>query len=406
MTRRVRFVNRVFPPAPGATGLYLAEMADALAAHGWAVDVVTGPAAGAPAVETRPSGVVVRRVGAEVEKGRGTARRALGYAAFFPRALAAAARAPRPDVVVLKTDPPMLAALGPVLRRLTGARVVLWAQDVYPDVAEALGVLPPGGLASRALGRLAAHALRRADAVVAIGRCMAERLEGMGAAAVTVVPNWAPAGVRVLPRAGNAFRAAHGLGDAFVAMYSGNLGLAHPVGALLDAAGALAASHPEALVVFVGDGPQRAWAEAETVRRGLATVRFLPFQPAERLAESLGAADVHLVAMDEALAGLVVPSKLYGALAAGRPVVFVGPEASEAARLVREHACGTVVAGVAPDALGAAIAGALAVWAADPEARLAAGGRAAHAAPVGPDVSAFAHVLTNSRSGQTEKSVR
>ncbi|HEX9951897.1 MAG TPA: glycosyltransferase family 4 protein [Rubricoccaceae bacterium] len=392
---RVRFVNRVFPPAAGATGLYLAEMADALAAHGWAVDVVTGPAPGAPAVETRPSGVTVRRVGREVEKGRGTVRRALGYAAFFPRALAAAARAPRPDVIVLKTDPPLLATLGPTLRRLTGARIVLWAQDVYPDVAEALGVLPPGGVTARALGRLAAHALRRADAVVAIGRCMAERLESRGARSVTVIPNWAPAGIRVLPRAGNPFRAEHGLGDAFVAMYSGNLGLAHPVGALLDAAGALAETHPEALVVFVGDGPQRAWAEAEVGRRSLANVRFIPFQPAARLAESLGAADVHLVAMEEALAGLVVPSKLYGALAAGRPVVFVGPEASEAARLVREHACGTVVAGSATDALGGAIADALAAWASDPEARLAAGERAARAAPVGPDVSVFSHVLTN-----------
>ncbi|HEX8299356.1 MAG TPA: hypothetical protein VF594_09375, partial [Rubricoccaceae bacterium] len=125
-----------------------------------------------------------------------------------------------------------------------------------------------------------------------------------------------------------------------------------------------------------------------------ASVRFLPFQPAERLAESLGAADVHLVAMDEALAGLVVPSKLYGALAAGRPVVFVGPEQSEAARLIREHACGTVVSGVAPDALGPAVAHALAEWAADPEARAAAGERAAKAAPVGPDAAAFARVLT------------
>ena len=390
--RRVLFVNRVFPPAAGATGLYLAELADALAARGWAVDVVTGPAAGAPARETRPSGVTVRRVSREVETGRGTARRALGYAAFFPRAVAAVARAPRPDVVVLKTDPPMLAALGPLLRRLTGARVVLWAQDVYPDVAEVLGVLPPDGVAARVLGRIAARSLRRADAVVAIGRCMAERLAARGARAVAVVPNWAPAGIRVVPREDNPFRAAHGLGDRFVAMYSGNLGLAHPIAALLDAAGALAAMPApagDALVVFVGDGPQRAWAEAEVARRGLANVRFAPFQPAARLSESLGAADVHLVAMDERLAGLVVPSKLYGALAAGRPVVFVGPEASEAARLIREHECGTVVAGVEAGRLGAAVAEAVAAWASAPGIG-AAGFRAAGASPVGPAAAAAA----------------
>ncbi len=388
--KRVRFVNRVFPPATGATGLYLAELADALAARGWHIEVVTGPALGAPARETRPSGVTVRRIGAEVETGRGVLRRGLGYAAFFPRVLATARRGARPDAIVLKTDPPMLAALGATLRRLTGARVVLWAQDVYPDVAEALGVLPRGGVAARALGRLAARALRRADAVVAIGRCMAERLAARGARDVAVVPNWAPASVRVLPRAGSAFRAEYGLGDAFVAMYSGNLGLAHPIGALLDAATRLAETAPEALVVFVGDGPQRAWAAAEVARRGLSNVRFLPFQPAARLAESLGAADVHLVAMDEALVGLVVPSKLYGALAAGRPVVFAGPEASEAARLIREHGCGTVVAGVPAEGLGVAVAAAVASWDARPDERAAAGARAAAAAAVGPDAAADA----------------
>ena len=400
--RRVLFVNRVFPPAAGATGLYLAELADALAARGWAVDVVTGPAAGAPARETRPSGVTVRRVGREVEKGRGTARRALGYAAFFPRVVAAVARAPRPDVVVLKTDPPMLAALGPLLRRLTGARVVLWAQDVYPDVAEVLGVLPPDGVAARVLGRIAARSLRRADAVVAIGRCMADVLGARGARSVTVVPNWPPAGVRPVPREGSAFRVEYGLGDRFVAMYSGNLGLAHPIGALLDAAVELARQAPDALVVFVGDGPQKEWAEAEVARRAVGNVRFIPFQPAARLSESLGAADVHLVAMDERLAGLVVPSKLYGALAAGRPVVFAGPEASEAALLLREHRCGTVVAGIGEHRLGAALATAIRRYASDPETARAEGKRAA-AASGGLEAAteAFAEVLTDTASGRS-----
>ena len=387
---RVRFVNRVFPPASGATGAYLAELADALAARGWAVDVVTGPSPGAPWHETRPSGVSVLRVGSEVEKEKGRLRRGLGYVAFFPRVLAAVRRSPRPDVIVLKTDPPMLAVFGPLLRRLTGGRVVLWAQDVYPDVAEALDVLQHDGVAARQLRRLAIWSLRSADAVVAIGRCMADLFAERGVRDVTVIPNWAPAGVRMLPRDGNPFRARYGLGDAFVAMYSGNLGLAHPIGALLDAAERLAETSPGALVVFVGDGPRRAHAEKEVEQRGLANVRFLPFQPAERLAESLGAADVHLVAMDEALAGLVVPSKLYGALAAGRPVVFAGPEASEAARLIEENACGTVVSGLGPDDLGAAVADAVASWAAQREACAAAGARAAAVSSIGPGAAADA----------------
>ena len=386
---RVRFVNRVFPPAAGATGLYLAELADGLAARGWDVEVVTGPAPGAPPEETRESGVRVWRLAGAPVGRSSLLRRAAGYAALWPRLVRAAARGPRPDVIVLKTDPPMLVAAGAWLRRRTGAAVVHWAQDVYPDVAVALGVIPP--VAAAPLRAVAGRALRGADAVVAIGRCMAERMTGYGVRAerLHVIPNWAPASARPDPAARAAFRAAHGLDGRFVVMYSGNLGLAHPFEAVLDAAERLAAERPDVLVLFVGDGPRRAWVEAEVARRGLTTVRLLPSQPAGALAGSLGAADLHLVTMEAPLGGLVVPSKIYGALAVGRPVLFVGPPESEAARLVADADAGTVLAA---DADGAAVAAAVRRWADDPSAAADAGSRAARTAERDP-ISRFDKVL-------------
>lgn len=360
---RVQFINRSFPPVPGATGALLAELAPELVARGWDVDIVAGRAG----EETRATGVTVRRVGSGHRGGSGRApvwRRGLGFLGFYPRALRAALRHPRPDVYVIKTDPPLLAALGPVLRRRTGAPIIHWAQDVYPDVAEALNVLRPGGVVSRVARRVVRRALPQYDAVVSVGRCMEDRLRAHGVAGdrLRTVSNWALGSIRPV-NTSNPFRVRHGLGDAFVVMYSGNLGMAHPFDAFIDAAEVLSRSHGDVAFVIVGDGARKAWVEAEIARRGLGSVTLLPFQPQEGLAESLSAADLHLITMEPELIGAVVPSKLYGVLAAGRPALFVGPAGSEAARALVEAEAGEVVA---PD--GRALVEAISRWKSDAEA--------------------------------------
>lgn len=370
----VCFLNRVYPPASGATGAVLAEMAGALVENGWEVTVVTGPADGAPASEVTHAGIRVERVGALRFTRESTARRALAYLSHYPAMLARTLRLDPHDVLVTKTDPPMLKVLGPLLGRLTGARTVHWAQDLYPEIAEALGVIPDGGAFAGLLRRLSTAALHGHDHVIAVGRCMQERIVGRGLplASVSVVPNWPPASVQPVPHDRSPFRREHDLEEAFVVMYSGNMGLAHPFDAVLDAADRLQGSHPDIRFVFVGDGPRRADLEAQVARRGLDTVRFLPFQPFETLSHSLSAADLHLVTMEAEAEGLVVPSKIYGALAAGRPVAFLGPPGSEAARLLGDARCGTVL----PDVSGASLAEAIARWHASDDERTAAGRRA------------------------------
>ncbi len=357
----VLFLNRVYPPADGATGQLLAELAPELVKAGWQVTVLTSrPTPDAPLSET-VAGVRVERVSGLPFTRASHARRAVSYLSLYPLLLWRALKLPRTDVVVTLTDPPLQLLLGPVLKWTKRSRLVHWAQDVYPELAEELGVLRKGGVLAGLCRGLSTWALRQHDRIIAVGRCMKRRLvaRGLAESAIRVVTNWAdPARVRPIPHAANPFRREHSLGSRFVVMYSGNFGLAHPFEAILDAARHLRSAYPGILFLFVGDGPRLAWVQQQAREMRLSNVRFLPPQPVEKLAESLSAADVHLATMQENLCGLVVPSKLYGILAAGRPCVFLGPAASEAARTIKHYQCGTVI----PAPHGLTLANCLIKW--------------------------------------------
>lgn len=397
----VVFINRVYPPAGGATGTMLAEMAGALVEDGWRVTVLTGPAEHAPSSEKTGSGVHVERVGAARFTRASIWRRAWAYMSLYPALLARALQLSSPDVIVTKTDPPMLKVLGPLLGAATGARTVHWAQDLYPEIAEALDVIAENGVLAGTMRRLSTWALKRHDRIAAVGRCMKERIadRGIDPATISVISNWPPSSVSPVPHADNPFRADHALDDRFVVMYSGNLGLAHPFDGILGAAERLQQTDPEVLFLFVGDGPRKDELESAAGRRGLDNVRFLPFQPFDRLAESLSAADVHLVTMRPSAEGLVVPSKLYGALQAGRPALFLGPSGSEAARVLRENDCGTVLE---PDA-AADLAAAVRHWKENPD-RHSAGRRArtAVADQQSRSAAAFQELLASLHPPQSE----
>ena len=400
----VLFTNRVYPPASGATGAVLAEMAGALVERGWDVTVVTGPADGASDSEVTDAGVRVERVGALQFTRASTWKRALAYLSHYPAMLTRMLRLPRPDVVVTKTDPPLQLVLGALYHQIAGVPAVHWAQDLYPEIAEALGVIPEGGAFAGMLRKISTASLRQHNHIVAVGRCMKENITGRGidARRVSVVPNWAPDTVSPVPHGENPFRAAQDLDGRFVVMYSGNMGLAHPFDAVLDAAAALEEERPDVQFVFVGEGPRKSDLQAQVRQRALGNVQFLPFQPYEELDQSLSAADLHLVTMEKEAEGLVVPSKMYGALAAGRPALFLGPEGSEAARIVRDAACGTVI----PESSGTAIAEVIRRWQ-DDDQRNTAGERAHAAVADGFEraVGAFDQILQQVARDQTVEPV-
>jgi glycosyltransferase involved in cell wall biosynthesis len=380
---RIIFLNRYFYPDHSATSQILSDLAFDLAGRGYEACVVTSrqrydaPQAQLPQRETI-RGVEVHRLpttrfGRSAILGRG-----LDYVSFHAAMIGAVrALARRGDVLVAKTDPPLLCVPALHVARRRSLHLVNWLQDLYPEVAVRLGVPMMRGPAAAVLGRLRDAALRAAAANVAVGYRMGENVLGRGVAPerLHVIPNWCDdEDIRPVAPAKNPLRREWGLADRFVVGYAGNLGRAHEFETVLAAAERLRA---DARIVFllVGGGHRFDELAARVAARGLdRAFRFVPYQDRSRLAVSLGVPDVHWISLKPELEGLVFPSKLYGIAAAGRPVIAITAPDGEIARLVRAHDCGFVVA----PGDGPALADTLTRAAADPE-RLAAMGTRARA---------------------------
>ncbi len=356
---RLVFANRYYWPDEPATAQLLTDLAEGLAARGWGVTVIASRsrAAPLPARETR-AGVDIIRVAATRWGARSILGKAFDYFTFSS-ALRRALRDELPGAacLVAMTDPPTLAPLAAAATRRTGSRLVHWVQDIHPEISLALagGRLPP--FLARPWVRRRDAAWRRAEACVTVSSDMAALVaaHGVGSERIRVVPNWAPGGALTpVPSEQNGLRRQWGLADRFVVAYSGNLGRVHALEPVLGAAARL---RDEGDVVFllVGDGPQRPALEQLAKKQHLSNVRFLPPQPRARLAESLSAADLHLVTLRPGCEGFVFPSKIYGIAAVGRAAIFVGPPACSLARTIEAHGWGVAVPPGDPAALAATV---------------------------------------------------
>jgi glycosyltransferase involved in cell wall biosynthesis len=216
-------------------------------------------------------------------------------------------------------------------------------------------VLDPRSLAGRMFAFVTRLTLCRSDAVIALGDTMAERLRAAGASKLVTIHNWAD-GAAIRSGAGNraARRREWGWEGKFVLLYSGNLGLAHEFDTILDAAEMLG-DRQEVLFAFVGGGPRTEELRRAVRERSLDNVVFRPYVQRARLGESLAAGDVHLITLREGMPGLLVPSKIYGILAAGRPTIYVGPEHGEIPDIIAAGRCGVRVANRDAEALVQAV---------------------------------------------------
>ncbi|HKF65925.1 MAG TPA: glycosyltransferase family 4 protein [Vicinamibacterales bacterium] len=364
---RVCFFNRSYWPDQAATGQLLTELAqDLVSRHGWTVSVVAGRALHA-SHEVRKSARLVdveEHGGVRILRANGTAfdrrrfaGRAANYLTYFASALATTARIGSQDVVVSLTDPPILGLAALLAARRAGARFVFLCEDVFPEVAALLEDFQSTAV-NRTLDRINRYLLREADAVVALGERMKRRLveeKGAAPSRVYVIHNWADCDAIMPGPKDNAFSRAHGLADRFVLMHSGNVGLSQNLDLLVEAAARLQ-SCERLVIAVVGDGARRQTLQDQAFGRGLSNIRFFPYQPKELLHESFASADAFLVSLKPGLEGYIVPSKLYGILASGRPFVAAVDPSCEAAMIAREHQCGTVAPPGDVDALVAAIA--------------------------------------------------
>jgi glycosyltransferase involved in cell wall biosynthesis len=343
---RYRFFNTYEP----VTTLYR-DVVPALVSLGHRVDILMSGAEYRPGREglervlgSREGVRILRTAGLGVSP-ESRSRKALLTAVYVVQSAFCSLFGPQANLNVFLTQPPLFSLWGWILSAVRGQSYCCIVMDVYPQQMIGYGLLEENSHLARFLSWLSASALRKAQAVVVIGRCMARQLELMGVPSERThfIPNWMDEElVHPTQPTRSHLRAEWELEGKFVVLYAGNMGLAHCFDDILSVAEQLKA-RDEVAFVFVGGGARRSEVEARAVTNGLTNIFLFPFQPMEEWADVLGVGDLHFVVFRDEHTGFGVPSKAYASLAAGRPILYQGSEESEIARMIEESDVGTVV---------------------------------------------------------------
>jgi hypothetical protein len=242
----------------------------------------------------------------------------------------------RADRVLFSTSPPMIGVLGILVASLKHAAAIYWAMDLNPDQLVMMGKLRETSPIYRAIESANRMILARSRLVVVLDRFMSARLHRAGRRPknVLILPPWPhEQAIESLAHAENPFRDQHGLAGKFVVMYSGNHSPANPLNTVLQAAERLR-DDDSLRFLFIGGGMDKPRVEAFIRDHQIRNAIALPYQPMSTLRYSLSAADVHVVTLGDNMVGVVHPCKVYGAMAVGRPILFVGPQPSHVSDLL------------------------------------------------------------------------
>ena len=344
---QIVFINRFYRPDHSATSQMLTDLAEYLASEGLQVRVLTSRlsyegGSMLPANE-HLEGVEVNRVWTTQFGRAWLPGRAIDYATFYLTATLTMCRyVSRNDIMVVLTDPPLISIPAAIVARIKGVKLVNWVQDLFPEVAEALGMQWASEWPGRLLMRLRNWSFRQARFNVALHQKMAERFESANIknAQVRVLPNWADRNLRSVPHQDNPLRELWGLEGKFVIGYSGNLGRAHMPEKVAELV--CRTKDISGLVwLFIGGGI--GIVAVASAARGADNVIFKPYQSRENLSESLSVADAHLISLDPGCEGLIVPSKYYGVAAVARPVLYLGDADGAVAREIKVEGKGVTL---------------------------------------------------------------
>jgi colanic acid biosynthesis glycosyl transferase WcaI len=357
----ILLLNEYFPPDTSATAKCAAQVAEALSVN-HRVTVLAGRPSYDPS-EHHPryllrrevrGNLAVERVGSTAYPRFQMRRRVSNYLTYLSLAIPTALSISS-DVVLAMTDPPIEGIAGALVARLSGRPFVYNIRDLYPDMAVGGSIVRPGGFTARweAMHR---WALRRAARVIVLGEDMRDRIvaKGIDPARVvvsrdgTVIPETVPSAENSVARE------IHG-DFRFVLVHAGNVGFYGAWQTLISAVRML--ENDGVGLVFIGEGAMKPQVEAKA--EGCRAIRFLPFFPASEVPLVLSSGDMHVVTVKRGLEGVVVPSKLYPTLAAGRPVLGVAPEESDVVRIIRRTGCGVAANPDDPASVAEAIRGVL-----------------------------------------------
>lgn len=327
------------------------DVAVEMASRGYHVIVYTSnrgyedPSLRFPSRELR-EGVDVRRIPLSGFGKSSILVRILGGLSFTLQATLRSLLVGRMRLMLVSTSPPMCGLAGVIVGALRRTAVTFWAMDLNPDQIVAMGKARPDSLLVKIFEWLNRRILKRARAVVALDRFMADRINRKVdvSGKMAIIPPWPHEDhIETVPHEGNPFRNEHGLQDKVVVMYSGNLSPASPVTTILEAAKRLE-DIADLTFLFVGGGLGKKAVDELIARERPTNIRSLPYQPIEKLRYSLSAADVHLVSVGEAIVGICHPCKIYGSMAASRPLLCLGPRPSHVTDIVDGHHVGWTVA--------------------------------------------------------------
>jgi colanic acid biosynthesis glycosyl transferase WcaI len=350
--RRLIFVNRFFFPDHSATSQILSDLAFHLAGMEREVHIVTSSQIYDAAKASLPdyeiiNDVRVHRVSSTKFGRSALLGRSIDYLSFYRSAWHRLVEvAGQGDIIVAKTDPPLVSVVAMAAARRKSAGLINWLQDLYPELAVELGVPFMQGPLAAGLAELRNRSLRSAEATVVVGNLVGQKVQALGIPSkrIHVIPNWCDdSTIQPLAQPENPLRQAWGLQGKFVFGYSGNLGRAHEFDTVLAAA-ELLRDDPRIVFLMIGGGKRFDELARAVKERALASsFRFMPYQERKMLTCSLGAPDVHWLSLKPELEGLIVPSKFYGIAAAGKPMIVITDKNGELARLVQEHGCGVAI---------------------------------------------------------------
>ena len=338
---RLLIISQVYVPDPAAVGQYMAQAAVELAKQGHDVRVLTSargysdPSAKYPPRETL-DGVEIIRLPLSSFGKRTLLHRIAAQLLFLFQAIFWGLFTPRLSGLLVSTSPPMASIAAVVIHFFRRVPITFWAMDINPDQVVALGRMKPTALSVKALDWLNRRILRAASAVVPLDRFMADRLNAKVSVEekITIIPPWPMEDeLEVVAKKDNPFVAEHQIADKRVIMYSGNHGITTPLDTLVEASLQMQGKN-NLHFMFIGEGPGKQSVDAAVAQHTPSNLVSLPYQPLSEIRYSLPAADVHLVMMAEELVGIVHPCKVYGAMAVGRPILFVGPVPSHISEIL------------------------------------------------------------------------
>ncbi len=349
---KLSIITQFYPPDYAATGQLIEELAFQLGQLGLPVQIFTGQPGyafhkeSAPAIEQLDRVVIKRSRSTRIWSKRIRGKALNGLLFCLRSGLHLLATDSRGDVLLVTTAPPFLPILGYLAYKIFGLPYVCLLYDLYPDIAVELNVVPRQHWSIRLWNALNRRVWQRAQQIIVLSPSMKDRVVAKCpevADKITVIHNWAdPTQIVPIAKHQNWFAKAFNLVDTFTVLYSGNMGRCHDMETILEAIKLL--QQEPIQFVFIGNGAKRQAFRTQALQLGLKNCQFLPYQHKQNLPYSLTACDLSLVSVSYGMEGLVAPSKLYAALATGRPLAVICEPHSYLRAMIAEAGCGEAFA--------------------------------------------------------------